>query len=808
MTSMRILPLQKLFSLMICLGMSAVLFAQPANDDCSSPTPIVLGANPSNCTPVPGDTRGTVDATTVAGPSVCSGSWFADDVWFEFTTGSATPPNGIVVEIMTDPSNNTDLGEAGMAVYEGNDCAATNAPIECYSDAPGRRTITIPPSCIAPNTPYLVRIWSAPEPTTNSGTFTVCAYGADAPEPTGDVVIWSENFNDGIGNWVTNGISDSTHTWLWDTEGVFFNAFGGTVNLNSFEGGCNGAMGFPAGWFQTGRTGDVGQIPPQPYPDMIGELISPPIDLTNEPCASIKYTESFRGLNGNGGATRFGPFIDYSIDGGTTWIGGFDPNTEPDYEVQLAYNGLERTFPLVGVGGQSDVRVRFTYAGDFYYWIIDDVKLIQREDNNMRANSNFYAIAPTTTMPINQLDDMGFLIDISNIGCDDQTNVNVNCQIVDNADGSVVFDENLAYGLITADSTAENQLFDARWSPTPGVATTYTGTYTVSSDQMDQDPSNDTQSFTFATADINQFRKEEGSTRGLIPNTAEGVFWEAGEVHSWEIGNAFYIVNGGFACQSIDFQANNPGGVTGEDVRIWLYKIEDVDQNGIIDKSDGSEITRIGLGEYTFTGFEDPTTLINIPIDAFSGNSADLELAANSHYVAAVEFPTQTVGVDFEIGASEASDYSAQIFGSQQVQTDPAKIRYSHIFGIGKEGTIRLTNTGDITSTNFGDDVVPVIRMNYVEVTSTVELSKDIAIDVFPSPAATQVTVDLELTQNVDKMNLEIMDVSGKVITSRSLNNVQNVREVFDVSNLTNGIYFMHVSSDLGIQTKRFVVSK
>ena len=77
---MRILPLQKLFSMLVMMCATAMVFAQPANDDCSTPTLMIVGADAASRVPVTGDTRGTVDATMVTAPVVCSGSWFTDDV--------------------------------------------------------------------------------------------------------------------------------------------------------------------------------------------------------------------------------------------------------------------------------------------------------------------------------------------------------------------------------------------------------------------------------------------------------------------------------------------------------------------------------------------------------------------------------------------------------------------------------------------------------------------------------------------------------------------------------------------------------
>lgn len=820
---MRFLTLQKIFSLALFLGIAGLCNAQLDNDRCENATVMTLGANSGECTPVPGTTIGAEDATVIPGPIVCSGTWFTDDVWFQFTTDDNPPSDGITVESILGAG---DAPELGMAVYDG--CDPTNEPFDCFSDAPGRRTLNIVGACVQPNTTYYVRCWSTGDPNggapnLNAGTFSICAYGSDTPDPSGDVVIWSEDFVDGLGKFSSNPgpdvDGDCAHDWVWAENGsvlTFGATQAGTATLASSA--CNGAAGFPAGFYQTFCSGLTGDIPADynQYIDFTAQLVSEPIDLSNNACVTVRWEENFQGLNPSTQST-WGSFFEYSINGGVDWV-GIDLNETDDRNVQYI---REREFPLFGAGGQPDVRLRYTFDGDFYWWIVDNIQVVERRDNDLRAQDNFFAIAPLSTMPVTQIDDVRFLVDVLNRGCETQSNTVVNCTCVDDNSGAVVFEEDLAYGDVASDSLAQNKEFLTRFTPPAGVVTSYTCTYNVSADAADDNDSDNTQSFTFSVSDEMQFRKEEGRTRGLTP--LQTTFWEDGEPHTWEIGNMFYTTSDTNAdgeplyFTSLDVQIDNPDVLGNETIFAWLYEITDNDFNGVVDKQDPSEIRRVAAGEYTFSSFEVAEDLINIPLESFSNPDDPIVLEANKHYFAAIDFQTSNIGVDLFIAASEEFDYSAAMFTTRALDeaeitapTSVNDIRYSHGFGIGKEGTLRFTPTADITTLNFGDDLVPVIRLNFTDDlgVSTNELSDDIAIDVFPNPASVEINLNLDITETAELLNVQIVDISGKVVLTREYDNVKTMQEAYNISNLSDGIYFMHISSAQGIQTQRFVVSK
>ena len=829
---MKTSSIQKLHSLIIIMCASVLTFAQPANDDCSTPTLLVVGADAASCTPVAGDTRGTVDATTVAGPEVCSASWYTDDVWFSFETGATPPQFGVTVEVRLDANNATELMEQGMAIYL--DCETTSEPIDCFSDVAGRRTITFPPQCLDPNSSYLIRLWSAPEPIINAGTFSICAYEAQEITPVDtDVVIYEETFDNGLGAWTSEAETENSDlmgnilpdNWIWSGTGCIPGTFGGSECLTQLEVACInvGVAAMPAGWIQSGY-GYTGGLYVPPFHDIRSYLVSPSIDLSNNSCVNLSWDEAHRGLNGNGARSQTGPIVEYSIDGGKTWSNPSTAINSPDvssnYGGQYVTNGpasndLRRQIPLNGAEGNSDVRIRFGFEGDFYFWIIDNIRVIEGTVADITAQANFFARAPINPMSIHQVSGYDFLIDIVNLACADQTNVNVNVTGVNSA-GAEVHNVDLAYGDIKSDSLAQNVPFAKPFTPSTDVDT-YTFTYTASSD-LDEDLSNNQRSFTAEVVDEMMFRKEDGTATGAIgPNT--DAFFVEGEPFNWEMGNIFYAPNAtslsgeSLEFTTVSFQLDNPEIFVDERLNVRLYKIRDLDFDGIISKDDATEISLVGNAEYTVTGTEN--SLITVDLFPFGGG---LDIEPQTHYMAAIESnlgPSSQAtlnGIAMNFASNDSYDYSAAIFNARQnANGDLTRIRYAHAFAITSEGYFRITpsTTGDLTTGNFPENATPLIRLGFdIKIdNSTIQVNNDIDINIAPNPASTYITVDLSIEEATD-MEVSIVNLTGQIIMTKSFSDVTELRENFDVSRLADGIYMIHIDTRNGIQTEKFVVSR
>ncbi len=810
----------------------SVGFAQHPNDNCANPALLIVGNDAATCRVVAGDTRGTEDATTVPGPEVCSSTWYTDDVWYNFVTEQELPENGITVEVRLDPNVPTDFVNQGMAIY--SDCDQETLPLNCFSNRPGRRTMHFPLECLMPNTNYLVRIWSASSATDNAGTFSICAYESPVDTIVEPRVIYEETFDTGLGAWTsvaeTETVTPAGETfiddWLWTGTGCLPNYFGLEDCMNKPDTECGeiGMVGFPAGWYQSKFTEGLIQII-YDYSNKIASLVSPPIDLSNESCVELVWTELYRGFNGSL-ASETGSTVEYSLDNGETWLmpsqaintaGVYSPIIGNYFPNNLT-NTITRRIPLLGAGNKKDVRIRFRFVDEFYHWLIDDIKLVEAYSHDLEAQANFIAPSTINPMSIYQLEEFDFMIDIVNLACEDQTNVNVNVLGTD-SNGLIVHDVNLAYGTIASDSFAENQSFLQPFMP-PQKVDDYTFTYSISSD-VDNDLSNNTQTFNLQVVNESVFRKEDGvSTLSLNPDTRSDVNWSPDEPYTWEVGNVFHAnsinspINGGFlGFNEVSFQLANPQDLVGELIRIWLYEIDDKDFDGIIDKDDNNELRRLGISEYQVTGLEEG--LITVELFHFGGSSGvrKLDIVAGKNYLVTLEYVSEkTDGTIMRVAANDTYNYSVAYFNARQnAGDDYTKLRYGNAFAITKENYFRVSpgTTNDFTTGNFNEDIVPIIRLGYdvVFFVSAEDVQIDLDLKLSPNPASNY--VDLNLSQaNTTDIEISILNLEGKEMTTKSFQSINNLSERFDVSTFDSGVYIMHVKTPEGFQSQKFIVVK
>jgi len=333
---------------------------------------------------------------------------------------------------------------------------------------------------------------------------------------------------------------------------------------------------------------------PPPYPHYVAELISPPIDISSATRAlSVTLTQRMAYLNTptdapNGLKTSFS----ISTDDGLTWSPASDVN--PTFPTNTIRSNTV-TAPILNAytEGASSIRIKFTFATDYYYWGIDDIIIRERVGYEMQANANFYAIADNANTPYSQLQPQYFLADIQNNGGLTAENVNLNLTIVDN-EGNEVYNQDNFYGSITPDSLAENSIFNIDEPldlPSDAASIgSYFGRYILSHDQPDSNPLNDTLSFSFAVTDT-LFAKETGRTRGIFLTNN----------NSWYIGNSYYVpVGETWYARWISFMVDDASTNVGKTVTTLLYESDgDVDGDGRIEPEEYN-LAPYAFNEYQF----------------------------------------------------------------------------------------------------------------------------------------------------------------------------------------------------------------
>jgi len=553
--------------------------------------------------------------------------------------------------------------------------------------------------------------------------------------------------------------------------------------------------------------GDVNNIPDQPYPTYFTELISPSIDLSGETTALLlEFYQLVRKLNedDNAPVSNLGdPLLtsfSYSIDDGATWSFPIDASESVAANDNL-YSAID-SFPLPNeILGEPDVRLKFTWAGDFYFWAIDDIRIVTRPAFDMKVNENFLAYPPNRAFPISQVEDIPFLADIQNDGASTADNVQLNLSIVNDVSGSEVYNSTIEYGSITSDSLAENSIFPDVLSSSDlsnsGIGA-YTGTYQVSFEGgSDLVPTNNVSTFDFFVLDSLFSKENANSLRTISPADDNSYTW----------GNVYYVPNGeGFYARTIGFAVSNPDELVGESITVLLYEW-DGDTNGDFEANPEEYNGQpVAFNSYTFDGSE-VGRIIRLPIDI---GGQGIALNDNKYYIAMIQYYTDSNVAMFTIGSDEY-DYTATNFVTDSLDMP----RYGAALEVGQPDDPSFSMLG------FGLDVVPLIRLSIGDnadlsmpaitmgTDAEEQLPQENTISLYPNPVATDdIQLEIGLTELSGKIQVNIFDQAGRAIFYRDYDNLQQGQFTYDVSRFPAGVYYMKVKTDLGARTQTFVNKK
>jgi len=188
----------------------------------------------------------------------------------------------------------------------------------------------------------------------------------------------NSEFDGGLNDWTTVGVTDDDAIWVWEEDGRADNgAYSNTTAINS-PSAANGAMVFDSDFYDNaGVQGDFGLgVAPAPA---TGELISPIMDLSGVGAVSLKFNEYHR---------NFSSFnqVAYSMDGGVTWSDPIQTNSDVPTNEATSTSAVQ-IVSLFGATGTAEFRVKFIMDGNYYFWIVDDVQILTRARNDMQVNT-------------------------------------------------------------------------------------------------------------------------------------------------------------------------------------------------------------------------------------------------------------------------------------------------------------------------------------------------------------------------------------------------------------------------------------
>jgi Secretion system C-terminal sorting domain len=596
--------------------------------------------------------------------------------------------------------------------------------------------------------------------------------------------------------WYTKGLMSAnvakadSAVWQWSAAGKSRGAYGGETNILS-PTTANGCAIFDSDWLDNKGIANASGLGQAPVINS-GELVSPLMDVRGYDNITLNFNQYYRNY-------LSATYVSWSEDSGKTW--------KP--RIQLNNNTITNTatlstdvanIKLLGSVGTSGFRVKFIFEGNYYYWMVDDVKLVTV--NYDLKIMPYFAVAPSYVTPKHQVEDMKFLVNIANLG---HSMPNVKAKIfvyrVDAASDKValIYTDSLLYGTVEQDAMMENKIFPGKLLASSLTTGQYYARYRVAGDIADQVPANDTMGFGFFISD-STFSKESGSITMTRPVDN---FWTPEESHHWRIGNYYYIKTGfGHTVTALTARLGDLSLLKGQHINANLYEWVDANSDKIVQSDE-----RI-LVAYTDTIIP-PTqpagnTWMRFALKDY--NTLKWFYPKNDkEYLAMIEFDPINTPSNLLVGFNKGvHDYTATIYMNDSLSRageSHFKPRYVPILG--------KKSDSDWTTVGFGYGLLPTVRLNLVPfILKDETLTIDHKMELFPNPARETVTLSVDLPHAIVGMMVQILDNEGRMLQEQIFNAVQKDNLTLNLENLGTGTYMLRILTPDGVRTKKLMIAK
>ncbi|MDA9182198.1 T9SS type A sorting domain-containing protein, partial [Saprospiraceae bacterium] len=628
-----------------------------------------------------------------------------------------------------------------------------------------------------------------------------------------DNAIWGQNgegeFDGGLGDWTV----DNDNGWKYEPRGKLDRgAYNSNANQIMSPTLCNGAMVADASFGDNGgEPGNFlsGNCPSDANIFCETRLTSPVIDLTGSTFDGLflQFYQSSRQFNSE-------YYLLVSKDGGAT----FSDTTQINQGLVTndpATTGII-SIPLLGVNSGDQLQFRLWYRGYYYFWGVDDFFLVEQQLSDMQLNTdggNFFAShAANWETPASQPDIIPLLADIENIGNVVAEDVSLTATLLNEA-GVTLDEASLDYGMVVPGFVDQNRLFDDVFQM-PTEVGTYRLVYTLNF-AGDENAANNSYTSNFKVGD-NVFSKCEAADA-----TARIAFPDQ---QYFSLGAGYHVVNGTTAAGTqlyieklrLGISGNADDAVSGS-VNVSVYEWNDLNINADVDADDGVGIPeRVKVYETSILVFGPDTGLEDYIIELGADRVA---LKDNQNYLVVMHgLPLAATDqyrfMAADSGANPDYNFAATAFAFGQGSVDGNLPDGS--LGTITDNPLNMSRIGTIGGTGTADDndtrrlfqvnnFAALCEMHISSLTGTEDINEDIAVSVFPNPASNNVFVDLALENVSDNVNLQVVDIQGRVVMTQNFANVKADKLQLNVANLNTGVYVINIRTEEGFTSARFI---
>ena len=583
------------------------------------------------------------------------------------------------------------------------------------------------------------------------------------------VVIWSEDFgggfpsgwnsytvNTGAGNSGASAGNTATAPWkhsmvgswgYWNSVGTSGgNPTGPATAINS----TTSANGFLISDIDSANhwNGNSGASSGSSYHFIESYFTTSSIDLSGYANVSLEFEHSFR-LNNSidltvSISTDSINWTSYNVQGNAT---NNQASADPEY---LSLN-------ISAVAGNSATAyVKVGWNARVYFWMLDDMKIVETPDNKIDLSETSFGgwyTTPTTNgfgleytlIPMKQIiaNPYTFEGEVTNLGALNQT-AHINVNVLDESSSSV-------FTTISADSILfpqDTMIFVGQNKFTP----TSTGLYTFDTWASSVDTISDTMS-SFSAVTDNVYGRDNGTMSSS---------YELGRSCGGMIVGSYFDVydTDDLASLSVYMKDNS---VPGALIYAMIYEIDDSNDKIYLAQSDDYAITANDLNNWTTISFDDDFSLVP------------------GTYMAAI--------------GSYASPIDTSVIAMAQY-TYPT--------------TCYIQKNGCLTGTqSFGSwywlSRAPMIRMNFAVVSSIEENIFEGKISVYPNPTNGILNLDM-MGVTPSEYQIKFTNILGEIIyvSSENISGIYN--DVIDLSSFGKGTYVIQIKNKESVFTDKIVI--
>lgn len=449
--------------------------------------------------------------------------------------------------------------------------------------------------------------------------------------------------------------------------------------------------------------------------------------------------------------------VEVSIDGGTTWT-IFEVN--PEAEVPVNTNSIDgevevvNITPAIGTGTWTNqVKVRFHYVGAYdWFWGVDDVKIVEAWDNDVKINNWFAATDITTTQGLDYytLDDsqtsfpgLTFGAFVNNNGAQNQASVALK------ATATGGYDQTGTAISLNANAT-DSVAITSPYIPTGvGVKTINLTTVITGTDSA---PANNTVA-TGMEITTQEYSRDNGVSTGSISNTTTNTG------NPLKIGNIMDVFNDWLTTGAVVRLNTQAAATAGAEYWVEVFKFDGTDY---VYEAETERKTISGTAAtWSKLKWVDGTNLVNGKLNLATGDDILLLACHNG-------------------GTSEVR------FGMAQNTYEGSVLGF-----LGDGSAFQLTSPGAIM-VRLTDD--PTLDVNEINEVSNFTVS--------PNPASEVINVKLN---NADNAVITISDLAGKVVSTTTSNGISTS---VSTAGLNSGVYMVNVTIGNSTSTQKVVIKK